>query len=159
LFSQSFPVEFCVFWPILKPDIIQFKDWFGKTHPKHCCKFSQDFKSVIRFPFGWCWIDFNSFEWLVFLNFNIFPLWRAKQSTCDQVRTWLRQLSLCSTTSHITDAQRIYLLWGIAVLAEPSDQNSGRNGQNSLNYFCLPKREKLTLPHFFIFFQTCLILF
>ena len=80
---------------------IQFEDRFRKNVLEHCCKLSQDFKSVFRSRFGWCWIDFYSLAWKLHLNFSIAQLWRAYQSRWDQVWAWFRKLLLRSTKWYI----------------------------------------------------------
>ncbi len=106
---------------------------------EHCCKFSQDFESFIRSPF---WIDFYFFAWKLHLNISILQLWRAYQSRCDQVWEWLRKLTLRFTKWYINHVDCMHQSgniacqsWSIiakyfqtAVLAEPSDHNSGRPG-------------------------------
>ncbi len=82
------------------------------------------------------------------LNFSILQLWRAYQSRCDQVWIWFKKFTLFSTKRYMNKANCMHLsgrysmsklvnnrgilyFW-TAVLAEPSDQNSGHTGQNSL---------------------------
>ncbi len=89
--KKSFPVQFCVLWPNLKPSLSTMSK---KTHRLALESFlkisnqSSDSSSI--------YAERNSFvAWKSFLiNFSILQLWRTYQSTCDQSRRWPRKLTL-----------------------------------------------------------------